>query len=1166
MKKDYRNLILGVLALFITPFILFGQRQMEKLDRGVNAIYTSGKALVSWRIFGDDPVDISFNVYSVINGADAVKENDTPVSGKSNFLVSGVSTSKTNQYFIKPIIEGTEGNASKTFTLQSGNPYYSIPLDKPADIVDKKDDSMINYHANDCSVGDVDGDGDYEIIVKWMPSNQTDNMAGEFTGNVYLDAYTIEGDKLWRIDLGVNIRAGAHYNPFMVYDLDGDGKAEVAIKTAPGTKDATGNYICKGPAINTDHSKDYRNSGGMILSGPEFLTVFNGLTGKEMSTIYYQPRRHPNTENPSGDQLDAIWGDSYGNRVDRFLACVAYLDGVHPSLVMCRGYYTRTVLVAYDFKGGELAKRWIFDTMGEGKSAYAGQGNHNLSVADVDGDGKDEIIYGSMTVDDDGNGLYTTGLGHGDAMHVGDLDPNHDGLEVFVCHEDGENGSTFRDAKTGEILWQHKSGGDNGRGVAFDIDPNYPGAECWSADGKGIYNCATGDVITATYPTTGGGGPNYNMAAWWDGDLQRELVDRTVINKWNWISKSTTRVMTVYNYEISSNNSTKSNPCLIADFWGDWREEILYRRSDNTALYIFSTSNETNYGFYTLMHDPQYREAIAWQNVGYNQPAHPGFFLGDGMKTPPTPNSVYISPDNQMQSSYYQSVDTMGFVAIQAENYTESVQGANSDSWLKDSTNKGYFESGYVTAPSASSYAPYVTAQTDAPKLTYFIDFTHTGAHYIWAHVNFPDGNGDSFSYGLDGTISGDGQKVSSMDYNQWTWAKGSESFDVSTNGLHELAIYAREKGMKVDMLIITGNANFDPTHLPENHLLAYIASTSALSFVHFNAPDSLNLYINTNTYKLPDLFLKYSNVDQYAQNGILFSQTPDVNSEYLPNDDVTVNISATDYFGNAIDDKLAITLAYRDFAQTDEGLIYIQAEDYSSKRQGSNSDDWVFENKGNNYYNEGYMTAPSKSSYSPYTTALNGAPALSFDIEFTKTGKHYIWAHYIFADGSGDSFYFGLDSTIESDNHKVLSTSFKYNFWEWNKGAASFNVETTGLHTLTIYSREKNMIVDMLILTNDPDYSPGDFPEYIVLKEEATSNLRFKNNSDKVTIQNLNNGLKITSENTIRSVVIYDLWGRELFRTKTFSKEAIVPIVETGMLIIKVESEIGSICKKFIR
>ena len=696
---------IAILLLVVFNGKVFAQRQLERLDRGVVAIYSSGSALVSWRIFGDDTPGIAFNLYKVVNGV-TTKVNASPISGKSNYKVSGVNTGNSNAYYVKPIVGETEGEASKTFVLQSGNSFLSIPMVIPEGGI-AKNNKAYTYHANDCSVADLDGDGDYEIIVKWMPSNQTDNEGGAFTGNVLLDAYTLEGEHLWRIDLGINIRAGAHYNPFMVYDLDGDGKAELAVKTAPGSKDATGNFLAVGPAANADHTVDYRNTGGMILSGPEYLTIFNGLTGKEMVTTEYVPRRSiENPDNPTSAQIeDSGWGDDWGNRVDRFLAGIAYCDGVRPSLVMCRGYYGRSVIAAFDYRGGELTQRWIFDTNDEGNGKYAGQGNHSLAIVDVDKDGKDEVVYGSMTVDDNGTGLYSTGYGHGDALHSGDLDPTREGLEVFEVHEDKKHGVSFRDLATGKIIWEHPKDFDVGRGVAFDIDPNYPGVECWTSDGAGIYACQTGDVITTTYPITAGGGWSYNAAVWWDGDLLRELVDKTVINKWDWENKTTKRLVNAYtaldsdgDTWLSSNNDTKSNPCLIADILGDWREEIIFRRSDNSALYILCTKNETDYGLYTLMHDPQYRLSIAWQNVGYNQPAHTSFFLGAGMETPPTPNAVYIDAENPFPADTTKPVlATIAdqTVAVDAQCMTELPSFAS----LADVTDENYISFNYFQNP-----------------------------------------------------------------------------------------------------------------------------------------------------------------------------------------------------------------------------------------------------------------------------------------------------------------------------------------------------------------------------------------------------------------------------------------------------------------------------------
>ncbi|MEK4524290.1 rhamnogalacturonan lyase [Paenibacillus sp. FSL K6-1122] len=578
---------------------------MEYLDRGVVAVKTGTGVFISWRLLGTEGSNVSFNVYR-----DGTKVNASPITNSTNLQdASGTSSSK---YTVRAVVSGTEQAASAAASVW-GNNYLSVPLSVPAGGT-TPDGVAYTYSANDASAGDLDGDGEYELIVKWDPSNSKDNSQSGYTGEVFIDAYKLNGTRLWRISLGKNIRAGAHYTQFMVYDLDGDGKAEVAMKTADGTKDGTGVVI-------GDASKDYRNSSGYVLSGPEFLTVFNGQTGKALSTVNYEPARG----NVSS------WGDNYGNRVDRFLAAIAYLDGERPSLVMARGYYTRTVLVAYNWRNGQLTKQWTFDSNTSGNSGYAGQGNHNLSVADVDGDGKDEIVYGAMAVDDNGKGLYTTGLHHGDAMHLSDLDPDRPGLEVFQVHETPSNaGVEFRDAGTGQLIWGVKTTKDIGRGMAADIDPRYKGAEVW-ADGS-LYT-AKGQKLGTTLPSS------TNFGIWWDGDLLRELLDSNRIDKWNYANSTTMNLLTASG--VSSNNGTKSTPNLQADLFGDWREEVVWRTNDSSALRIYTTTAVTDKRIYTLMHDPVYRLGVAWQNVAYNQPPHTGFYLGEGMSTPPVPNIRY---------------------------------------------------------------------------------------------------------------------------------------------------------------------------------------------------------------------------------------------------------------------------------------------------------------------------------------------------------------------------------------------------------------------------------------------------------------------------------------------------------------------------------------------
>ncbi|MEK3769042.1 rhamnogalacturonan lyase [Paenibacillus sp. FSL R5-0887] len=583
-------------------------RQAEKLNRGLVAVKVSSGVFVSWRLLGTEELSVSFNLYR--NGT---KVNVTPITDSTNYQDNAGTTSSS--YTVRAIVGGIEQSDSPAANVWANN-YLDVPIQIPAGGT-TPDGVSYTYSANDASVGDLDGDGEYEIVLKWDPSNSKDNSQSGYTGNVYLDAYKLNGTRIWRIDLGKNIRAGAHYTQFLVYDFNGDGKAEVVCKTADGTVDGVG--VTLG---NT--SADYRNSSGYILTGPEYLSVFSGQTGKTLTTIDYVPARG----------TVSSWGDNYGNRVDRFLAGVAYLDGVHPSIIMARGYYTRTVVVAFDWNGSALTRKWTFDSNSSTNAGTAGQGNHSLSVADVDNDGKDEIIYGALTIDNNGATLYNTGLGHGDALHVGDLNPNRPGLEVFKVMENTSSpyGAAVWDAANGTVLWGVYTGKDTGRGMAADIDPNYPGEEVW-AHGVGLYSI-TGTKISSSMPSV-------NFGIWWDGDLSRELLDGVKIDKWNPASNSVTNLLT--GASVASNNSTKATPSLQADLLGDWREEAIWRKSDNSALRIYTTTNITTNKIYTLMHDPVYRLSIVWQNTAYNQPPHTGFFLGNGMATVSKPN-IYVVP------------------------------------------------------------------------------------------------------------------------------------------------------------------------------------------------------------------------------------------------------------------------------------------------------------------------------------------------------------------------------------------------------------------------------------------------------------------------------------------------------------------------------------------
>ena len=619
--------LLPMLAVLLSVST-YAQRQMEKLDRGVIAVNMGeGSAFVSWRVLGTDPDGIAFNLYKSVNGAAPVKLNAAALTGGSNFIDKNFDAARANRYFVKIINGNSEVDTDEGYTIKANTPvqqYISVPLQ-----------TLEGNVPGDCSVADLDGDGKYEIVVK-QEMRPRDSASNGLTEETKFEAYKLDGTMMWRINLGKNIREGAHTAQFLVYDFDGDGKAELICKTADGTIDGTGKVI-------GDPTANWVNEQGHILSGPEYLTVFDGMTGAAVHTIDYIPGRHPETQNPTVEQLREIWRDGNGNRSERYLACVAYLDGVNPSAVMCRGYYTRAALAAFDYKDKKLSLRWLFDTYNNPQNeAYRGEGNHNLSVGDVDGDGCDEIMYGACAINNDGTGLYATGLGHGDAMHFTDHIPSKPGLEVMNIQERfSDAGINMRNAATGEIYWRVPSvqaateGGDAGegpgRGNAFDIDPRYEGSESWAAGAgmRGLWNSA-GQKISETNPRP------CNFAVWWDDDLLRELLDRNTIYKWNWITET---VDTLFVAEgCTSNNGTKATPAISADLFGDWREEVMLRTTDNKELRIFTTVIPTDTRIYTLMHDPIYRLGIAWQNVAYNQPPHVGFYIGPNMPPPPKPN------------------------------------------------------------------------------------------------------------------------------------------------------------------------------------------------------------------------------------------------------------------------------------------------------------------------------------------------------------------------------------------------------------------------------------------------------------------------------------------------------------------------------------------------
>jgi len=611
---------LPALLLLLAAIPAMAQREMEFLDRGLVAIRQGGgKVTLGWRLLGSEPANTAFNLYRVSESGNQ-RVNPQPLTGATHFVDPDAGSA--TGYFVRPLVDDRETQPSATAKVMA-NPYFEIPL-KPLE----------GYRPGDASAGDLDGDGKYELILH-RTSKAKDNSFNGITGTPVLEAYKLDGSFLWRIDLGINIREGEHYTQFMVYDLDGDGRAEIACKTADGTQDGTGKIL-------GDATKDWRNKEetsqkfGRILSGPEFLTIFDGKTGAALKTVDYIPGRDP---------IDG-WGgnggnggtDSYGNRCDRFLACIAYLDGKRPSLVMCRGVYGRIVMAAWDWRGGELSSRWVFDS-GIGHppftdvSPFSGMGGHALSVADVDEDGKDEIVYQAMTVDDDGKGLYSTGRRHGDALQISDFDPARPGLELYLVTENEEDtvrfqtpGAGMHDARTGKLLWSHSPGVDISNGIVADIDPRHPGAEVWG--GPGGLRTVKGMQI-GTAPALS------DWVIWWDGDLLREFYGGFSIFKWDYEKQTSSKIFSAESpYPGTRNRYAGMRPLLAADLLGDWREELLVAGPEGKSIRLYTTTVPTEHRLTTLMHDPQYRLSIAWQNVVYNKPPHPGYFLGEGMKPP----------------------------------------------------------------------------------------------------------------------------------------------------------------------------------------------------------------------------------------------------------------------------------------------------------------------------------------------------------------------------------------------------------------------------------------------------------------------------------------------------------------------------------------------------
>lgn len=655
-----------------------GKAIMEYLDRGIYAVRSGSGMFVSWRFNADDADDAEFQLYRddqliyTSKAGEPTCYQDAGGSASSRYRVDTVS--------------GGSVISSEGCRFTSGTNYFDIPLDVPAGGVINGE--AYSYSPNDCCVGDADGDGQYEIFVKWDPSNSKDNSQVTdrnkgiqgVTANVLIDCYTLTGKKLWRIDLGRNIRAGQHYTQMAVADFDCDGRAEFVTKTCDGTVDGVGNVI-------GNSSANYVDDAGTVLKGPEYMTLFDGLTGAALDTIEFPVLRGDATSNTA----KSTWGDNYGNRCERYNCAIAYLDGVHPSLIYGRGYYTRLTLSAVDVRDKKLARRWVFDTGFNSNNPAYGCGNHNVMVADFDNDGRQEICMGASCIDDDGSLLWSTKQGHGDAMHIGDLDPSHEGLEVFLCHEGGNYGISLVDGRNGQLLWHYDGDKDTGRCCAANCIPGNGGAEFWGSRPAGAVYDAKGKQIGNRQPAT-------NFVMYWDGDLEQELLNDIAISKMT----APNQFADIFKATgCASNNGTKAVPCLTADIFGDWREELVLRTTDNARLRIFCTADKTDYRLTTLMHDMQYRMQVGCEQSSYNQPPHPSFWLGTGDPLPARPDiRLNNTPPEPVSGRYIKDLKVTDYANLAGWGIAEELRTGTAVFGDRDYS--------YVTVPGELNGAEYL--------------------------------------------------------------------------------------------------------------------------------------------------------------------------------------------------------------------------------------------------------------------------------------------------------------------------------------------------------------------------------------------------------------------------------------------------------------------------
>lgn len=802
----FKTFVGMVLAFGLAVPAFAANRQMEKLSRGLAVTNTGKGMLVSWRLLGTDDPATEFNLYR-----DGEKIASVGKTGGTNYLDAAGKT--TSKYTVAAVVNGKEGAKQAVSVVLDqtvsnsgkGFPYKTIKLEVPA-AQTMPDGEKCTYVPNDMSAADLDGDGEYELILKWDPSNAHDNSQTGYTGTVFIDAYKLDGTRLWRIDLGKNIRAGAHYTQFQVFDYDGDGKAEMIVKTADGTIDGTGKAI-------GDKSKDYRDAGGTILKGPEYLTVFRGVDGAAISTVTYEPSRDIN-QHVKGKDAHGYWGDNYGNRCERYLAATGYLDGVHPSAIFARGYYSSSYVAAYDFDGKDLKLRWLHKSEYPGQGLY-GEGNHSLQAVDLDGDGYDEIFFGAAALNHDGTLRYRTGLGHGDAHHIGDLDPDLPGLESWDVHEhkDAQYTEEMR-ANDGKIIWgtpqPSAEGVDNGRGMAADVDSEYRGYEMWSAKGGGM-KTAKGKLI-------GTPAVSQNFRIYFDGDEYDELLDGAYVTKFNSSSKKSE----VYfdgpaALGAAGCNGTKNTPSLVADLFGDWREELVVRsEKDPTTIYIVSTPVESKLRVYTLMHDATYRTAVASENTAYNQPPHVGYYLPDMVKSLKQPSIFVVGEDPA-------PADTTP-VVNNGKSEMDASTPKDGKGWT-EKTNEGFLMNGYYNFDNAlSSFGTWEIFSKTEAKTTLTVRFTNGGttSRNMAVTVNGASAGTISFpSTDASWTTYSDAQVdvklvagVNTITFTSMT-SDGGPNFDMFTFGIDGVELYDGTQTVDNPVAIVVpfkGGVSFNPS------------------------------------------------------------------------------------------------------------------------------------------------------------------------------------------------------------------------------------------------------------------------------------------------------------------------------------------------------------------